>query len=146
MEISFNQHNDIMIDGRPSYQLSDATILKAYEEEKDPVIKAMLAELVAGRLKHFTPRSDETKDEAVGRVLEDYVNGHIVSKKDVADRMARSHRYLQQELFSLFTYYIKKLSDAYENGRYDDRNKWACEKAKKIVDNCFEVGYNGILF
>lgn len=146
MEISFNQFNDIMIDGCPSYQSSDATILKAYEEEKDPVIKAMLAELVAGRLKRFTPRVGESSDECIGRVLEDFVNGRITSKEKVAERMARSHRYLQQELFSLFTYYTKNLSDAFEKGRYDARNEWSCKKANKIVTECFEVSPTGTLY
>lgn len=146
MEITFNEFNDIMIDGRQSYQLSDATILKAYEEEKDTLIKAMLAELVAARLKHFTPRSDETKDEAVGRVLEDYVNGHISSKEKVADRMARSHRYLQQELFYLCTAYINELAQHCEEGRYDARNEYSCKKAKQIIDSCFEKSYNGTIY
>lgn len=146
MEISFSKFNDIMIDGRPSYQLSDATILKAYEETTDTLIKAMIAELVAARLKRYTPKTGESKDECIGRIFEDFSNGGITSVEAVAKRMARSHRYLQQQLFYLCTAYIKELADAYDNGHYDDRNKYSCEKAKKIVENCFEVSPNGMLY
>ena len=146
MEISFNKFNDIMVDGRPTHQLSDSDLIKAYEETTDTLVKAMLAELVAARLKRYTPKTNESEDESIGRIFEDMVNGRISSLGAVAKRMARSHRYLQQQLFYLCTAYIKELADAYDNGHYDDRNKYACEKCKQIVESCFEVSPNGMLY
>ena len=145
MEFTTNQFNDLMIDGRKSYQLSDGEILKAYHEAPEEM-KQRMADLVANRLDHYVPRSGESKDECIGRVLEDFVNGRITSVKSVAERMGRSHRYLQQELFYLCTAYINELAQHCEEGRYDARNEYSCKKAKQIIDSCFEKSYNGTIY
>lgn len=77
------------------------------------------------------------KDVLIGAVMEHLVNGVISSKRDVAERMARSHRYLQNELFHLFIEYANILAKNYENGRYDGRNESACKNAKTIMDTIY---------
>jgi hypothetical protein len=66
--------------------------------------------------------------------METLANGVICSKRKVAERMARSHRYLQNELFHLFIEYANILAQNYEKGHYDGRNQSACENAKKVMD------------
>ena len=134
MEITMNEFGDLKFDGRPSYTASDEQVLKAYEDEKDPLVKSWLAALVASRFKKYVPKSDESKDECQGRIIEDLVNGRITNFEKTADRMARSHRYLQNEMFKLFRCFVKKLADNYDKGWYDPRNEWACKTAKDIVD------------
>ena len=81
------------------------------------------------------------KDTLIGAVMESLINGDISSKIKVAERMARSHRYLQNELFYLFIEYANVLAKNYEKGIYDGRNESACKNASKIM----EVIYGGTL-
>lgn len=81
------------------------------------------------------------KDTLIGAVMEYLVNGAICSKRKVAERMARSHRYLQGELFKLFIEYANILAKNYESGKYDARNESACKNAKTIMD----IVYGGTL-
>ena len=67
-------------------------------------------------------------------IIEDIVNdcswrGHAVGK-----RLARIHRYLQQEFFKTCLTYIIVLAKNYEDGIYDGRNEWACKYAKLMLD------------
>ena len=55
--------------------------------------------------------------------------------KDVAEKMAKDHRYLQSEMFKVCLEYIEILAENADKGYYDGRNKWACETAKKMVNN-----------
>ena len=114
--------------------VSKAEVVKAYKDASDPAVKAELADYLIGWLSWYMPKCGESKDESIGRLLEDLVNGTINSPKVVADRMARSHRYLQEQLFNLFAEYVKQLADAYDKCHYDGRNAYACECAKKICD------------
>lgn len=77
------------------------------------------------------------KDVLIGAVMEYLINGVISSKRDVAERMARSHRYLQNELFHLFIEYANILAKNYESGRYDGRNESACKNAHKIMETIY---------
>ena len=149
MEITLNQFDDLLVDGRPTYQLSDEDLLTAFDEVQkgeDAILKATFARLVAARLERYTRRKDESKDACIGRIISDFTNGRITSMNEVAESMGRQHRYLQGEMFTLVTAYIKVLAQAYDNKRYDARNEYACKKAKQIVDACFEVSPNGTLY
>jgi hypothetical protein len=56
--------------------------------------------------------------------------------KKAAKKMSCDHRYLQNEMFKVFIEYIKILAENYENGFFDNRNVYACETSKTIID-CF---------
>lgn len=77
------------------------------------------------------------KDVLIGAVLENIANGVMSNKTKVAERMARSHRYLQNELFYLFIEYANILAKNYENGRYDGRNASACKSANQIMETLY---------
>lgn len=113
---------------------SKADVINEYKNTTDPQVKAELAEYIISWLSWYMPKRGESKDESIGRLLEDLVNGTISDPKVVADRMARSHRYLQQQLFNLFGEFVKLLAENYEHNYYDGRNEYSCESAKKICD------------
>lgn len=62
-------------------------------------------------------------------------NGADVAEVTVngSEYEAPMHRYLQNELFKFAIAYIFKLAEAKEKGKFDDRNKDACNKASEIV-------------
>ena len=88
------------------------------------------------------------------RQFSDYVNGRMQGEKvygreagrdewiggakACARKMAREHRYLQQEMFKVCLEYIKVLAENYEKGIYDGRNEWSCKVSKDFVDCCKE--------
>lgn len=77
-------------------------------------------------------RPNEDNHNVFVRQFSDFVNGKCHNKEKVAKLMANDHRYLQQEMFLIFMSYVEVLSNNFENGFYDDRNKWSCEMANKI--------------
>ena len=87
------------------------------------------------------PRNGETNDNVFVRFFSDFVNGKMNSKSEVAKLMCNEHRYLQDEMFKVCMAYIKQLGENFENGRYDGRNKYACETANKIIDNLKEIDW-----
>ena len=117
------------------YQFSDTDLMREYKKTENEEMKAFLAEKLLSRFEYdYTQKAGESKEELFGRIMENWVNGKMGSKSKVADRMARSHRYLQSELFWLFYEYCKVLSKNYENNNYDGRNKVACKYANDIVN------------
>ena len=117
------------------YQFSDTDLMKEYKKCEDAEMKAFLAEKLLLRFEYdYTQKAGESNEELFGRIMENWVNGRMGSKSKVADRMARSHRYLQSELFWLFYEYCKVLAKNYENNYYDARNKAACKYANDIVN------------
>lgn len=116
-------------------QFSDTDLMKEYKKCEDGEMKAFLAEKLLSRFEYdYTQKAFESKEELFGRIMENWVNGKMGSKSKVADRMARSHRYLQSELFWLFYEYCKVLAKNYEKNNYDGRNKVACKYANDIVN------------
>lgn len=98
--------------------------------------KAFLMEKVYERFKHDAcARKGEGKDELFARQFSDYVNRYPNDFTAAARAMGREHRYLQSEMFKMCLEYIKVLSKYYENGIYDGRNEFACEKAHEIALN-----------
>lgn len=117
------------------YQFSDTELMQEYKNTEDAEMKAFLAEKLLSRFEYdYTQKAGESKEELFGRIMENWVNGKVGSKSKCADRMARSHRYLQSELFWLFYEYCKVLAKNYESNYYDPRNQAACKYAKDIVD------------
>lgn len=117
------------------YQFSDTDLMKEYKKTENEEMKAFLAEKLLSRFEYdYTQKAGESNEELFGRIMENWVNGKMGSKSKVADRMARSHRYLQSELFWLFYEYCKVLAKNYENNNYDGRNKAACKYSNDIVN------------
>ena len=86
-------------------------------------------------------RDGETDDELFARNVGNFVNGICHNKKNVAKSLSHEHRYLQQEIFTLFLEYVKILAENANNGIYDGRNEWACLTSKEIVDHFKDIDY-----
>jgi hypothetical protein len=93
------------------------------------------------KFKLLCPRNGETNDNVFVRFFSDFVNGKMNSQTKVAKLMCNEHRYLQNEMFKVCMEFIKQLGENFENGRYDGRNKYACETANKIIDNLKEIDW-----
>ena len=135
------------INGREyeDYQLSNEQIVRLIEGDTlTSNERSLLMERVYQRFKYdLCPRENEGEDDddVFARFFGNFVNGKLNSKKKVAEKMCREHRYLQNEMFKVCLEYIKKLADNCENGWYDPRNKYAAETSKKIIDYFKEIDY-----
>ena len=135
------------IDGREyeDYQLSNEQIVRLIDG--DTLMgseRSFLLEKVYQRFKYdLCPRKNEGEDDddVFARFFGNFVNGKCHSKKKVAEKMCKEHRYLQNEMFHVCLEYIKKLAENCENGYYDPRNKYAAETSKKIIDYFKEIDY-----
>ena len=127
------------IDGRSyaDYELSNEQIVSLVDGDAlGSEDKKYLMEKAYQRFKHeCCARKGEGRDELFARNFSDYVNRCPNDFKKAARAMGRDHRYLQSEMFKVVLAYIKELSNNYENGYYDGRNEWACEKANEIALN-----------
>lgn len=138
---------EFTIDNREykAWELSNEQIVKLIEEEPNGSEKRnALTEIMIGRFKSdLCPRKNEGEDndDVFARFFGNFVNGKCHSKKKVAERMCREHRYLQNEMFKVCLEYIKKLAENCENGYFDPRNKYAAETSKKIIDYFKEIDY-----
>jgi hypothetical protein len=139
-----------LIDGRmvaPSdlYQFSNNVLLDSYNaavEHADNVSADVLLEKILSRFESDSClKPGETKDEHFGGQFGDFVNGQMSSPKEVAKKMGREHRYLQNEMFKVCLEYIKVLAENCERGFYDPRNKYAAETSKMIIDHLKEIDY-----
>lgn len=70
----------------------------------------------------------------------DFINGRLHHTKEVAQAMARDHRYLVEQRFKLFLEYFKELAKNYRTGFFDPRNEWACKCARVAIDALIESG------
>ncbi len=133
------------IDGREyeAWELSNEQIVKLMEKEPNGSEKRnALTEIMIGRFKSdLCPKSGEDNDDVFARFFGNFVNGKCHSKKKVAERMCREHRYLQNEMFKVCLEYIKLLAENCENGWFDPRNEYAAETSKKIIDYFKEIDY-----
>ena len=143
-----------IIDGREyeDYQLSNEQIVRLIEgkylEMDDTHVssdeKELLMKKVYERFKYVLcarKNEGETNDDVFARFFGNFVNGKLISRKKVAERMCREHRYLQNEMFKVCLEYIKKLAENCENGWFDPRNQYAAETSKKIIDYFKEIDY-----
>jgi len=134
------------------YQLSNEQIVRLIEgkylEMDDTHVssdeKELLMKKVYERFKYALcarKNEGETNDDVFARFFGNFVNGKLISRKKVAERMCREHRYLQNEMFKVCLEYIKELANCYECGRFDPRNQYAAETSKKIIDYFKEIDY-----
>lgn len=76
--------------------------------------------------------ADKTREQIATEALENAINNCGFSPKRFAESTLIWHRYIQNELFKLAIWIIKTYgSDEYS---YDDRNCYAHETAKKILE------------
>lgn len=135
------------INGREyeDYQLSNEQIVRLIEGDTlTSNERSLLMERVYQRFKYdLCPRENEGEDndDVFARFFSGFVNGKCHNKKKVAEKMCCKHRYLQSEMFKVFIEYIKILAENFDNGFYDDRNEYACETSKKIIDYFNEIEY-----
>jgi hypothetical protein len=121
------------------YQFSNRCLMdsykKALEEDRDADAEEILHSILNRFEYDSCQKAGESKDELFARQFSDFVNGQMRNPKDVAEKMAKDHRYLQSEMFKVCLEYITILAGNADKGYYDGRNKWACETAKKMVEN-----------
>ena len=134
------------IDGREyeDYQLSNEQIVELLEgdHEVTDMGREFLMKKVYERFKsEACARKGESRDELFARKFSDYVNTCPNDFEKAAKKMSCEHRYLQNEMFKVFLEYIKILAKNYENGRFDARNKYACETSETIIYYFNEIDY-----
>ena len=126
------------VDGREleAYQLSNRQMVdlikndtKAASEERDYLMEQVLNRFESD----CCPNCGETNDNVFVRQFSSFVNGKCGTKENVAELMAREHRYLQSEMFFVCLAYIRKLAENYDNDCYDLRNEYACRTAKQMI-------------
>ena len=127
-----------IIDGREiaDYQLSNKQLLELVRnEDTSKEDKEFLTQKIIDRFSYdLCPKAGETEDDVFVRFFSNFVNGKLTSVKDVADKMAQEHRYLQGEMFKVCMAYIVTLAQKFNSGYYDGRNAYACETSSKIVN------------
>lgn len=60
--------------------------------------------------------------------------GYFSDFEDFAELVLRDHRTLQQCTFSLLMILVQKWAEQHEQGFYDGRNQFTCEKSKEILE------------
>jgi len=76
--------------------------------------------------------------QASAEILSDLVNGRMRNFMEISKCLQNEHRYLQNEVFLLLCNIIDQNAKAFEEGRYDGRNEFACKLSnalKKTKDN-----------
>lgn len=76
--------------------------------------------------------ADKTREQIATEALENAINNCGFSPKRFAESTLIWHRYIQNELLKLAIWIIKTYGS--DNYRYDDRNRYAHEIAKKILE------------
>lgn len=125
------------------WQLSNKQLVELVRsEDTTKEDKEFLTEKIIDRFDYdLCPKAGENEDDVFVRFFSNFVNGKLTSKRDVANRMAGEHRYLQSEMFKVCMAYIEKLEEMYANGRYDGRNSYACETSSKIIKALSEMNW-----
>ena len=117
------------------YQLSNKQLLELVRSENTTSEeKEFLTSKIIDRFSYdLCPKAGENEDDVFVRFFSNFVNGKMTSIKDVADKMAQDHRYLQSEMFKVCLAYIENLAHKFNAGYYDGRNAYACETSSKII-------------
>lgn len=88
-----------------------------------------------GNVSYFeaTKEPKVAKEKQLAGTITDAINGRF-SKKEFCEAMSREHRYLQDDFTVLCVWWFEKLAEMYNEGNYDDRNKYACQLGKQITE------------
>ena len=79
------------------------------------------------------------RDAEFGRTFSDFVNGQMSNPKKVGKYLAKEHRYLQGQMWSVCLSFMRQLALNYHRGWYDDRNEYAAKTAAKAYDSLIEA-------
>lgn len=120
----------------PVYAMSNKEILDLSRDESlSSEDREYLRDKIIQRFEYSSvPRKGETMDDVFARRFSDFVNGECLYWEKVVEKMAKDHRTLQTEMYSICRAFIMKMAENEEKGLYDPRNEWACKDAKKIKD------------
>ena len=127
------------VDGREleAYQLSNRQMVdlikndeRACSDEREYLLGKMLDRFE----NECCPMCGENNDNVFVRQFSSFVNGKCSNKENVAELMAREHRYLQSEMFFVCLAYIRKLAENMKKGNFDLRNAYACHTAKQMIE------------
>lgn len=130
---------DFVIDGRTykdyeldCTQIRNLLVLDGLSHEQ----MVCLRQLVRNKFNYNLCKHDssETEDDVFVRFFSNFVNRKMNDKKEVARKMAKEHRYLQNEMFKVFMEYVKVLASNYNKGYFDERNLYAAQTASKIIN------------
>ena len=127
------------VDGREleAYQLSNrqmVDLIKNDERACSDEREYLLGKMLDSSENECCPRSGENNDNVFVRQFSSFVNGKCSNKENVAELMAREHRYLQSEMFFVCLAYIRKLAENMKKGNFDLRNAYACQTAKQMIE------------
>ncbi len=86
----------------------------------------------------FSGEAISEQDKAFAREFTKFVNGRMCSADKTGKELTRAHRYLQQQMFKVFVGFMRQLAINYQNGMYDERNKWASQLATAAYDRLTE--------
>ena len=128
-----------VINGRETayYYLTNQELIDLLNSNTSKEDKEFLTQQIIIRFKYeCCPRDkDEDNHDVFARQFENFVNGKCYDMKKTANIMSKKHRYLVQEMFKLFIEFVRKLSQDYDNKRYDGRNEWSAQMSKEIVEH-----------
>lgn len=133
------------VDGRTLayYELTDSQLVELIENENttEEERKFLTEKLIQNYKYKLCPKNGENDDDVFFNFFSSFVNGRMHSKKHVAERMSKDHRYLQSEMFKLCLEYIKILAENADKGYYDPRNEWACKTSKLMIDHLKSIDW-----
>ena len=102
------------------YQLSNKQLLELVKGSNitDEERQFLTQKIIKKFEYDLCPKNGENDDDVFVRFFSNFVNGKLTSSKDVANKMAQDHRYLQEEMFKVCMKY-----DAYrDNATADSQN------------------------
>lgn len=77
---------------------------------------------------------ERIKGEELGQMISEWQNMYPHdNEKGLIEKITDDHRYLQQEHFKFMLKCMRVWAERYAEGRYDARNRWACEKSAEII-------------
>lgn len=130
-------HKTFNVNGRmvESFYLSDNDLIDILNnpESNDDDKRFVTEKIVERFISKCCKRIGDSNEDLFARTLSDFMNGKIHDTNKAAFLMTKDHRYLVNETFKLFLRFVHFLSQDYENGNFDGRNKYACETAHTIM-------------
>jgi hypothetical protein len=117
-------------------ELNKLKLLRKFtlDRESDTKVRVKMTDCW-GNISYFeaTKEPKVEKEKQLASTITDALNGRF-SKKEFCEAMSREHRYLQDDFTVLCVWWFEKLAEMYNEGNYDDRNKYACQLGKQITE------------
>lgn len=80
------------------------------------------------------------KQGSTASQISDIVNNTLFHPLKTGVELTTKHRYLVNEMFKMFVHFAGQLARNYDKGHYDERNQYACECSRIIIDALKEKG------